>query len=110
MDANDQQPPKADIADVEVDFGLRASSPTLRVVSCGLTWSQDNPIIPPPMRPPLATSSSSLFDSFPAPDASPSGSDTSRAEEAFERRLRGEYEAAQRRVGQVVRCLPSPDR
>ncbi|KAK4683700.1 hypothetical protein P7C73_g6533, partial [Tremellales sp. Uapishka_1] len=89
MDPNaEQPPPSVEVAEVGVDFGLA-----------------ENPLPPPSLSPPLA---SSIFRHAREPgwDSPHEEVDQEKVrqwqEEEFQRRLRGEYEQAQQRVGEVV--------
>ncbi|WOO83756.1 SAM50-like protein SPAC17C906 [Vanrija pseudolonga] len=90
MDPNAEGgPPKAELAEVDVEVGLRER-----------LAAPETPITPP-----LA---SSIFRSAREPgwDRPVHDADTEKVrqyqEDEFQRRLRGEYEAAQRRVGEIV--------
>ncbi|ORX38854.1 surface antigen-domain-containing protein [Kockovaella imperatae] len=114
MDPNGEDGPrKVEIAEVDVDFGLRVRSQS------ELFGSTENPVVPPPLQPPLA---STILAGLYGPPPGSHGNDSAGPsapthavdqtqdaeriqrlqEEEFQRRLRGEYENAQRRLGDVV--------
>lgn len=98
MDPSDT-PPKADVAEVDADIGFQVSfTPTLSPPAPAHHMLQRPP--PTPLQAPLA---SSIFRDAREPAYRPGGEDVRQwQEEEMQRKLRGEYEAAQRRIGEVV--------
>ncbi|WVQ81608.1 hypothetical protein IAT38_003732 [Cryptococcus sp. DSM 104549] len=111
MDPNaEDRPPSVQVTEIDIETSAPPAQPQPQRADFGL---KENPIVPPPIQAPLA---SSIFrqaldpvhvpPTGPALAAEPIEEDPEKIrqwqEEEFQRRLRGEYEQAQRRVGEVV--------
>ncbi|TYJ58282.1 hypothetical protein B9479_001108 [Cryptococcus floricola] len=111
MDPNAEDKPKSvQVVELDVEPAHDIPQEPVRRADFGRT---ENPIVPPPIQAPLASSifRQALEPNTPPPTgpalaAEPITEDPEKIkqwqEEEFHRRLRGEYEQAQRRVGDVV--------